>query len=245
MAVFSINVCVVVLMFPFVTVKASFGVKTRLHDPAVFPELLYIPYVNSLWLYSTDLYYWWLHGTVEDYTYIQMHSHWPLNTVHQLFEPVKLLCRKSVGFIRTSERLKELWGHLRFSPKRTGLILEQRPLVFKMCGVFFTHERQKCEHLFFITFMFFSLKLLLLGLIWFWLCSTVSVCPCLIVIHMEKLLMLCGLQSPAHDTVEGSDVVLFASMFETMHCCTGTVQVSSQCVTVISHTVYELKCSDV
>lgn len=136
MAVFSINVCVVVLMFPFVTVKASFGVKTRLHDPAVFPELLYIPYVNSLWLYSTDLYYWCLHGTVEDYTYIQMHSHWPLNTVHQLFEPVKLLCRESVGFIRTSERLKELWGHLRFSPKRTGLILEQRPLVFKMCGVF-------------------------------------------------------------------------------------------------------------
>lgn len=42
------------------------GKKTILHDPTVFPELLYIPIVNTLWLYSTvpPIYYWQLHGTV-------------------------------------------------------------------------------------------------------------------------------------------------------------------------------------
>lgn len=38
--------------------------KNNLHDPTVFPELLYIPFVNTLWMYSTvPNYYWHLHGT--------------------------------------------------------------------------------------------------------------------------------------------------------------------------------------
>lgn len=50
----------------FVTVVLHpFGKKNILHDPTVFPELLYIPFVNTLWLYSTvPNYYWQLHGTV-------------------------------------------------------------------------------------------------------------------------------------------------------------------------------------
>lgn len=63
------NVCVIIPIFPSVVLLLLncifLGKKNILHDPTVFPELLYIPFVNTLWLYSTvPIYYWQLHGTV-------------------------------------------------------------------------------------------------------------------------------------------------------------------------------------
>lgn len=80
------NFCVIELTFLFLFLfcywwTASFfgGGKNILHDPTVFPELLYKPFVNTLWLYSTVRTHLLLqlHGTVcpSRTTHTSTHTH--------------------------------------------------------------------------------------------------------------------------------------------------------------------------